>query len=312
MYGSFEELQHAAVAAGSMGAAVAQREMVETGRPVDEIRAEMREAVGVMRDAVDEGLTGNARSRSGLVGGDAARVAAAQMPLTGVVPTAIAYALAVAEVNASMGRIVAAPTGGASGVLPGVVLAVAETCEATEDDVVDAMLTASGIGGVIASRATLSGAAGGCQAEIGSAAAMAAGAAAQLCGGSPVEIGHAASLALQGLLGLVCDPIGGLVEVPCVARNGTAAAQALAAAHMALAGVAFPVPFDEVADALASVGRSLPPTLRETALGGLAATSTGRSPGRSDRGRRRSLAACGRGEAGTAHVDGYLLTHRGE
>jgi L-serine dehydratase len=277
LYGSFEELRRAAGPSGSIGKAVAEREVTETGRTLEIIRGEMAEALQVMREAVAEGLTGRARSRSGLVGGDAARMAGSSAgPLTGVVPTAVAYALAVGEVNASMGRIVAAPTGGASGVLPGVVLAVAETCGATDDDLVDALLTASGIGGVIASRATLSGAAGGCQAEIGSAAAMAAGAAAALCGGSPDEVGHAASLALQGLLGLVCDPIGGLVEVPCVARNGTAAAMALAAAHMALAGVTFPIPFDEVADAMAHVGRSLPPTLRETALGGLAATSTGR------------------------------------
>ena len=278
MYGSFEELQRAARTSGSMGGAIAEREATETGQRPESIRAEMAEALQVMREAVAEGLSGGAKSRSGLVGGDAARVANSSAgPLTGVVPTAVAYALAVGEVNASMGRIVAAPTGGASGVLPGVLLAVAETCDATDGDLVEALLTASGIGGVIASRATLSGAAGGCQAEIGSAAAMAAGAAAQLCGGSPDQIGHAASLGLQGLLGLVCDPIGGLVEVPCVARNGTAAAMALAAAHMALAGVTFPVPFDEVADAMASVGRSLPPTLRETALGGLAATSTGRA-----------------------------------
>jgi L-serine dehydratase len=277
LYGSFEELQRAAKADGSIANAVAQREMTETGRTIDSIRAEMGEALEVMRAAVAEGLAGEARSRSGLVGGDAARVASSSAgPLTGVVPNAVANALAVGEVNASMGRIVAAPTGGASGVLPGVLLAVEETCDATDDDLVDALLTASGIGGVIAARATLSGAAGGCQAEIGSAAAMAAGAAVQLCGGTPEQIGHAASIALQGQLGLVCDPIGGLVEVPCVARNGTAAALALAATHMALAGVRFPVPFDEVADAMAYVGRSLPPTLRETGLGGLAATPTGR------------------------------------
>ncbi len=276
MYASFEDLQHAAETLGSMGAAVAEREATETGEPVDSTRERMRVALSVMREAVAEGLSGRATSRSGMVGGDASRVRAADGPLTGVVPTAVAYALAVGEVNASMGRIVAAPTGGASGVLPGVLLAVAEACDADEDALVDALLTASGLGGVIASRATLSGAAGGCQAEIGSAAAMAAGAAVDLCGGTPAQIGHAASLALQGLLGLVCDPVGGLVEVPCVARNGTAAAQALAAAHMALAGVTFPIPFDEVADAMAHVGRSLPPTLRETALGGLAATSSGR------------------------------------
>ena len=281
MYGSFDELQRAAEASGSIGRAVAERETAETGESVDRIRTQMADALQVMREAVAEGLRGEVRSRSGLIGGDAARVKASSAgPVTGVLPDAVAYALAVGEVNASMGRVVAAPTGGAAGVLPGVLLAVAEARHVTDDDLIDALLTASGIGGVIASRASLSGAEAGCQAEIGSGSAMAAGAATQLCGGTPHQVGHAASLALQGLLGLVCDPIGGLVEVPCVARNGTAAAVALSAAQMALAGVTFPVPFDEVADAMAHVGRSLPPTLRETSLGGLAATSTGRSLGR--------------------------------
>jgi L-serine dehydratase len=173
-----------------------------------------------------------------------------------------------------MGRIVAAPTGGASGVLPGVLLALADGAGADDDSLVDALFTAGAIGGVIAARASLSGASGGCQAEIGSAAAMAAAAGVELLGGTPQESGHAASLALQGLLGLVCDPVGGLVEVPCVARNATGAAVALAGIELALAGVTFPIPFDEVVDASASVGRSLPPSLRETAIGGLAGTPT--------------------------------------
>jgi len=158
--------------------------------------------------------------------------------------------------------------------VPGVVLAVGSQVSATDDDLIDALFVAGGIGGVIAARATLAGALGGCQAEIGSGAAMAAAAAVALCDGTAEQSGQAASLALQGLLGLVCDPVGGLVEVPCVARNATGAAVALASAEMALAGIAFPVPFDEVVDAAGHVGRSLPPSLRETALGGLAATPT--------------------------------------
>jgi L-serine dehydratase len=145
--------------------------------------------------------------------------------------------------------------------------------------VASALAAAGGVGAIIAAKASLSGAASGCQAEIGSGAAMAAAAAVQLAGGSPEQAGHAASIALQGLLGLVCDPVGGLVEVPCVARNGTATGVALAAAQMALAGVEFPIPFDEVAAAMGSVGRSLPPSLRETALGGLAVTPTGKRLG---------------------------------
>jgi len=230
-----------------------------------------------MRESVAQGLSGQAHSRSGLIGGDAERVKRSSAgPVGGSLRDTIAAALAVGEVNASMGRIVAAPTGGASGVLPAVLLTVGDSISADEDSLVDALFAAGAIGGVIAARATLSGAAGGCQAEVGSGAAMAAAAATQLMGGTPEQVGHAASLALQGLLGLVCDPVGGLVEIPCVARNATGAAVALAAAEMALAGVEFAIPFDEVVDAASFVGRSLPPSLRETARGGLAATPTGK------------------------------------
>jgi L-serine dehydratase len=156
------------------------------------------------------------------------------------------------------------------------VLTVAAAVGADRERTALALAAAGGVGGVIASKASLSGASSGCQAEIGSAAAMAAAAAVELEGGTPAQAGHAASLARQGLLGLVCDPVGGLVEVPCVARNATATGVALAAAQMALAGVEFPIPFDEVAAAMGAVGRSLPPSLRETAMGGLAVTPTGK------------------------------------
>jgi L-serine dehydratase len=279
-YASFAELLEAARSHGGIAAAVVALEAEETAESPDVIVLRMREALAVMRSAVDRGLAGQARSRSGLTGGDAARLAQAGTGIAGELFTrTLAAALATGEVNAAMGRIVAAPTGGASGVLPAVVLRVGEARNADDDALVDALFVAAGIGGVIAARATLSGAAGGCQAEIGSAAAMAAAAGVVLAGGTPVEAGHAASIAMQGLLGLVCDPIGGLVEVPCVARNATGAAVALAAIEMARAGVEFPVPFDEVVDAASHVGRSLPPSLRETALGGLAATPTGRRIG---------------------------------
>lgn len=277
-YTTFAELLEAARSAGSLGRAALAREVEETGRTAEEVTAEMAQALRVMREAVATGLAGEARSRSGFVGGDAARVAGAAEPLVGGAFTAaVSGALATGEVNAAMGRIVAAPTGGASGVLPGVLLATAGRVAADDAALVEALFAAGGVGGVIAARATLSGAAGGCQAEIGSGAAMAAAAATQLAGGDAAAAGHAASIALQGLTGLVCDPVGGLVEVPCVARNATGAAVALAAIELALAGVTFPVPFDEVVDAMGHVGRSLPPSLRETALGGLAVTATGRS-----------------------------------
>lgn len=277
-YASFEELLTAARSAGSLGAAAAQLEIEESGDAPQDVHARMHDALRVMRAAVEQGLSGEARSRSGMTGGDAARVARSDNgPVGGLLGRAVAAALATAEVNASMGRIVAAPTGGASGVLPAVLLTVGSSRGASDEALVEALFAAAGIGGVLAARATLSGAAGGCQAEIGSGAAMAAAAAVELCGGTPEQAGHAASLALQGLLGLVCDPVGGLVEVPCVHRNATGAAVALSAAEMALAGVEFPVPLDEVVDAAAHVGRSLPPSLRETALGGLAATPTGKA-----------------------------------
>ncbi len=276
-YASFEELLTAAAEHGSLGKATLACEVAETGLPASELRARMREALGVMREAVGHGLSGNARSRSGFVGGDASKVASSQAgPLGGTFADVIAAALATGEVNASMGRIVAAPTAGASGVLPAVLLAVGAQAGASEEELTDALFAAAGIGGIIAARAMLSGASGGCQAEIGSGSAMAAAAAVELSGGTPEQAGHAASLALQGQMGLVCDPVGGLVEVPCVFRNATGASVALAGAEMALAGVEFPIPFDEVVDAMALVGRSLPPSLRETALGGLAVTPCGR------------------------------------
>ena len=276
-HASFAELLNAAAEHGSLGKAALAREASESETPVVEMRARMGASLSVMREAVEAGLAGRARSRSGLVGGDAAKVLASRRgPLGGVFADVMAAALATGEVNAAMGRIVAAPTGGASGVLPAVVLMVGAEYDASEDQLVDALFAAAGIGAVIATRATLSGAAGGCQAEIGSGAAMAAAAAVELVGGTPAEAGHAAALALQGQMGLVCDPVGGLVEIPCVYRNATGAAVALSAAEMALAGVEFPIPFDQVVDAMGFVGRSLPPSLRETALGGLAATPCGR------------------------------------
>jgi L-serine dehydratase len=275
-YATFEDLL-AATDDGSLGEAAIARETAESGAARAEVVARLDEALLVMEAAVARGLSGDARSRSGLIGGDARRVVEGASGLAGDTFTAaIAGALAVAEVNAAMGRVVAAPTGGASGVLPGVLLATATRLGSPRERVVLALACAGAVGGVIAARAALSGATAGCQAEIGAAAAMAAAAAVELAGGTPAQAGHAASFALQGLLGLVCDPVGGLVEVPCVARNATATGVALAAAELALSGVEFPIPFDEVARAMGSVGRSLPPSLRETALGGLAVTPTGK------------------------------------
>jgi L-serine dehydratase len=279
-YSNLADLLRDAETAGSLGEAVVLREMDDTGETREATLGRLLGALDVMEASIAAGLAGDVRSRSGLTGGDAKLVAHSTRTVSGpTFATVVASALAVAEVNASMGRVVAAPTGGASGVLPAVLLTVAHDTDAPRERVALALAAAGGIGGVIAAKASLSGAASGCQAEIGSGAAMAAAAAVELLGGTPQQASHAASIALQGQMGLVCDPVGGLVEVPCVARNATGAAVALAAAQMALAGVTFPVPFDEVAIAMGAVGRSMPPSLRETALGGLATTPTGKRLG---------------------------------
>jgi L-serine dehydratase len=182
----------------------------------------------------------------------------------------------VQEVNAAMGVIVAAPTAGGAGVLPAVLTGLADARGIGDDALIDALATAGLIGAVVAQRASLSGAEGGCQAETGAAAGMAAGAATEMLGGTPSQAGHAVALAQQGTLGLVCDPLGGLVELPCVFRNATGAAIAMAAIEMALAGITFAIPADEVIDTMGEIGRSMDVRYRETAGGGLAATPTGR------------------------------------
>ena len=250
----------------------------DQGRPVEEIRAALHRALVVMRGAVSQGLVGDLHSASGLVGGDAAKLRSGPSgPLSGTpFRDILSRALAVQEVNAAMGVIVAAPTAGGAGVLPAVLTGLADARGLGDDALVDALATAGLIGAVVAERASLSGAEGGCQAETGAAAGMAAGAATEMLGGTPSQVGHAVALAQQGTLGLVCDPLGGLVELPCVFRNATGAAIALAAIEMALAGVTFAIPADEVIDVMGEIGREMDVRYRETAGGGLAATPTGR------------------------------------
>lgn len=253
-------------------------EAKDQGRPVEEIRAALRRALDVMRGAIAQGMTGEHKSASGLVGGDAARLRLGPPgPLAGTVfRDVLARALAVQEINAAMGVIVAAPTAGGAGVLPAVLTGLAQAQKLDDDKLVDALATAGLIGAVVAERASLSGAEGGCQAETGAAAGMAAGAGTEMLGGTPTQVGHAVSLAQQGTLGLVCDPLGGLVELPCVFRNATGAAIALAAIEMAMAGITFAIPADEVIDTMGEIGRDMDVRYRETAGGGLAATPTGR------------------------------------
>ena len=224
-----------------------------------------------------EEYDGARRSPSGLVGGAGAVMAAAGDTLCGpFLQQVMATALKTGECNACMGRIVAAPTAGASGVLPAVLLPARDKLGLGEQVMVQALYVAAGFGQVIATRASISGAEGGCQAEVGSASAMAAAALVHLKGGTPEQMAHACAMALKNLLGLVCDPVAGLVEVPCVKRNVAGAVNALACADMALAGITSAIPCDEVIDAMRAVGESMPAELRETGRGGLAATPTAR------------------------------------
>ncbi len=256
-------------------------ESEQSGLPREEILARMHSQFDVMEAAVRKGTGEPVRSRTGLTGGDAFRVHRRVHEESGFLGSrphrAMAYALAVSEVNAAMGRIVATPTAGSAGILPGVLVSVLDEGRYSRNEVVSALFTAAALGLVIANAASISGAAGGCQAEVGSATAMAAGALVELGGGTPTQAGNAVGLALKNSLGLVCDPVAGLVELPCIVRNGLHAVTALAAADMALAGVPSIIPPDEVIAAMNSIGHAMPDELRETGIGGLAGTPTGQS-----------------------------------
>ncbi len=255
-----------------------EMEMEQSERSREEIVNQMRNSLHVMKGAIERGLTEDIRSRSGLTGGDGKKLnqylEKGQYLSGSTIIEAVSKAVATSEVNAAMGTIVATPTAGSVGVLPGSLFAVAEKLEASEDDMVNALFTAGAIGLVIANNAFISGAAGGCQAEIGSATAMAAAAVVEMAGGTPTQSTEALGIALKNMLGLTCDPVAGLVEVPCVKRNAMGAANALIAADMALAGITSVIPPDEVIEAMYHIGCSLPISLKETSLGGLAATPT--------------------------------------
>lgn len=240
-------------------------------------RAMMLKNWQVMEESLKRGLKNYEKSVSGLTGGDAVKLYAyRQHGYTGeAVLSAAASAVGVSEVNAVMGRIVACPTAGSCGIVPAAIYAAAEKNGNNIDEIVDALFTASGIGMVVEANASIAGAYGGCQAECGTAAGMAAGALVQLAGGTPEIVGNAVALAIKNLLGLACDPVAGLVEVPCVKRNGFIAVHAMVAADMAMAGVQSVIPVDDVIDALNRIGRSMPSSIKETAEGGLATTKTG-------------------------------------
>ena len=232
----------------------------------------------VMQESIQRGVVNKDKSLSGLTGGDAIKLYAHKDDsYTGrTVMTVAASAVGVSEVNAVMGRIVACPTAGSCGIVPAAIKTAAEKNHNTEEEIIEALFTAAGIGLVIEANASIAGAYGGCQAECGTAAGMAAAAMVQLAGGTPDQVGTAVALAIKNLLGLACDPVAGLVEVPCVKRNGFVAVHSMVAADMALAGVESVIPVDEVIDAMDRIGRSLPRAVKETAEGGLATTQTGR------------------------------------
>ena len=234
----------------------------------------------VMKSCITPGCAKDLRSTSGLTGGDAwkmKRFVEKKENLTGsLIGSALYRALAVSELNASMGRIVAAPTAGSCGILPAAVLTMEEEKHLSEKQCVMSLFTASAIGMVIANNASLAGARGGCQAECGSASAMAAAAIVELAGGTPEMVGSAVAIALKNILGLVCDPVAGLVEIPCIKRNASGVTGAFTAAELALAGIKSAIPADEVIWSMKKIGDVMPAALKETADGGLAATPTGR------------------------------------
>lgn len=237
----------------------------------------MNENLSVMKNSIKEGLKKGHTSASGLTGGEALTLQNSDKTLgDNLYKSVMVKALAVSEVNACMGKIVAGPTAGASGIVPAVLLSLAEKYEISDEKLVEALFTAGGLGEIVSKKATLAGAEGGCQAECGVGSAMAAGAAVELMGGTPEQVGDAFALALKNLLGLVCDPVAGLVEVPCVKRNGFAATHALTAVNMALGGISSVIPPDEVIEAMMEVGDLMSASLKETSEAGLAATETGR------------------------------------
>lgn len=262
---------------GSMAQAAIRLQAQETGMTCQQVRSTMASHLHCMQHAVQSGLDEKLRSVSGLSGGQAAmflRRLESGMLCGGLLGKAQVYAMATAEYNACMGKIVAAPTAGACGILPGAILAMMEERGIAEEQAVDALFVAAAVGQAIAMEASISGAEGGCQAECGSAAAMAAAALVFLEGGTPQQCADAAAFAIMNLLGLVCDPVAGLVEVPCVYRNVGSCGIAFTAADMVLSGIRCPIPPDEVLLAMKEVGDALPAALRETGEGGCAACAS--------------------------------------
>lgn len=260
-----------------------EREISVGSLSENEVDKKLKTALSIMKQSATKPLSEPGKSIGGLIGGEAKKVAdhgsTSECVCGSMLTKAISYSMAVLEVNASMGLIVAAPTAGSAGVIPGVLLALADEHHIDDERLLNGLLNASAIGYLLMRNSSVSGAEAGCQAEVGAASAMAASAIVELMGGTPEMCLDAASFAISNLLGLVCDPIAGLVESPCQSRNAMGVANAITSAELVLSGISHHIPFDEMADAMLRVGRSLPFELRETAMGGCAGTPTGCSLG---------------------------------
>ncbi|WP_181348831.1 L-serine ammonia-lyase, iron-sulfur-dependent, subunit alpha [Thalassobacillus sp. CUG 92003] len=280
MFRNVAELVELAESEGiSISEVMIRQEMEVKEKSYEDVFGEMERNLDVMEKAIEDGLKG-VESHSGMTGGDAVLIQKYMQekePLSGhLLMDAVSKAVATNEVNASMGTICATPTAGSAGCVPGTLFAVKNKLNPTREQMVRYLFTSGALGFVVANNASISGAAGGCQAEVGSAAGMAAGAIVEMAGGTPAQSAEAMAITIKNMLGLVCDPVAGLVEVPCVKRNAMGASNAVVAADMALAGVTSRIPCDEVIDAMYKIGQTMPSALRETAQGGLAATPTGR------------------------------------
>lgn len=244
-----------------------------------EVFEEMKKAFLIMKESARKGREKSLTSVSGLVGGDAYKLEQYYQnneTLTGdLIVKAMAMASSTSEINAAMGRIVATPTAGSAGIVPAVILSVGEKLNKTDDELVQVLFTSAGLGILVAKNATTSGAEGGCQAECGAASAMAAAAVVEMMGGTVEQALDAGAMVIKNILGLVCDPVAGLVEIPCVKRNMSGAVSAIAMAEVAMAGVKSHIPWDDAVEAMDRVGKQLPSCLRETGLGGVAITKSG-------------------------------------
>ncbi|PGT86629.1 MULTISPECIES: L-serine ammonia-lyase, iron-sulfur-dependent, subunit alpha [Bacillaceae] len=279
MFRNVEELVGLAESKGvKIAEIMIEQECRVTDRKREDVLLQMEKNLEVMEQAVEKGLSG-VKSHSGLTGGDAVLLQSYLEKgnfLSGdTILDAVSKAVATNEVNAAMGTICATPTAGSAGVVPGTLFAVKDKLKPTRKEMIEFLFTSGAFGFVVANNASISGAAGGCQAEVGSASGMAAAAIVEMAGGTPRQAAHAMAITLKNMLGLVCDPVAGLVEVPCVKRNAMGAANAMIAADMALAGITSRIPCDEVIDAMYRIGQTMPTALKETAQGGLAATPTG-------------------------------------